>query len=211
MLPQDEFRMGDGCVQQLRVKSPLRQALYLREHQRLELLLGLRFRSLELHHDEGLEQGIHEAGMEVIAQLRVDHRPLERGFVGTGNGIHQDIHSQGTLHLMRGTHHIPQRQAGIIRSRDHLPAGIHLDDGLLEHKRIHGCALRGGRHLGEIPLVQKRQHARSVHRAVEDDIGVICPVVALMGIQECLIGEVRDGRRRTTGFEAIGGVWEQRC
>ena len=150
---------------------------------------------------------IGEKVAKVIAKLCVKNCTLERGFIGAHEGIKQDICSHHFIALVRRSKHVAQANAGVVG------CGVHADlsrlgqHGCLQVKRIGGTCIA---FLGSCkPLGNEGELTLTVKVAVEEGVAVREVVVASVGVQEVLVGELGDCTRLTTGFFAVCGVREE--
>ena len=150
---------------------------------------------------------VGEIVAKVIAKLRVKNCTLERGFIGAHEGVKQDICCHHLIALVRRSKHVAQANAGVVG------CGVHADlarlgqHGCLQVKRIRGTciAFLGSRK----PLGNEGELTLTVKVAVEEGVAVREVVVASVGVQEVLVGELGDCARLTTGFFAVCGVREE--
>ena len=179
------------------------QALKLGIHGGVQTLRGIFAQVAHLQHGEGLLHGVGQVGLHVPGDARVQKRALERRLVAAGDGVEQDV----GCHDARALAHVPddpaQAYAGVFRCGRHLAAHAQGAHGPLHGQGARcklckplGCALLAafrllGGHGRQVALIQERQHAVKVQVTVQDDVAVVQAVVALVFLQEVLVGERR--------------------
>ena len=157
-----------------------------------------------------LQQAVVHEAVHVAAQVRFENRALERGLVAAHEGVAQNLAGQDARAVAERSEDESFRDAGVVGARLHLLMHVETYDGCLKFQGV--C--RTGRASALTLLVDEAcdelelGHEGDV--AVQHDAGVCHVVMARVGVQVRLIGEVGDGRGVAAGFVSVGGVGEQR-
>ena len=214
VLAHGELGLGDGRAHQAAIQPAAGQARCLGLHRFLEALQGA-FRARrdapQLQHGEGLRDGVGHERLHVGRQPRIEQRALERRLVRPGDGVQQYVGRHHALALGRVAQHEAQGAARVLGRGGHGAPHAPGHHGALHGQRVRveraAVGLGQGR---QVLAVEEAQEALGVQVAVERDVAVVGPVVAVVAVQVRLVGERGDGRWRAARLEAVGGVGEQR-
>ena len=173
-------------------------------------LLRARLCTLQLEQRHGHGLRIHEERRRVATDARVEHRALDRRFVAAHQGVHEHVGRKHALEIARVANRVAQAHARVFGS------GRHGDHRVERHVRLalaHRVGLSGrarraivGR---KVAAVEESQHVLGIDVAVEHDIGIVQAIVARVGVEIALVGELRNGARMAARFEGVARTGEQ--
>ena len=206
-LAEVELRLGKRCLEVDAGDALADELSAALLEERDEALRRALVRPLELEEDDGLGDAVEQHRVDVVTKTGLEEAPLEGRLVAAHEGVEQDVRRQHAFALGGGPDDVGDAHGGVLGSGGHRHLLETCLDGRLEGELV---GLAGVTRLGAEEAPPKEgEDVVDVEVTVEDGVAVGEVVVAGVGLEELLVGELRDGARVATALEAVAGVGEE--
>ena len=206
-LAQVELALGKRRLELGAVDAVRREPCARVLHQLAEAPRHAGLCALQLKQHLRLQLAVHEGRREVVAEVRVEHRALERCLVRARERVQQHVRREHALAVRRGPNDVRKAHAGVLRRGGHGDLPKRRTHGRLQRQRVWraGAAVRGR----VKAAAHKREHVLYVQVAVQDGVAVRQVVVARVRVDELLVRKLRNVARVSAGLEAVRRVRKQ--